>query len=112
MTAIVGGTRRCLRGQPAGRTCGIALCWVGIYLALALLGIVTLLAYEPQMAADRVVFLSFSALSNVGLAPDALSVAGPGSYVLSALMLAGRMVPWLILWWMADTTTDAELAIG
>lgn len=112
VAALVGGARRSLLGQAAGRTFGIALCWLGIYLGMALLGVVMLMAAEPQTAADRVVFLSFSALSNVGLAPDVLSVTGKGSYILSALMLAGRMVPWLILWWMADTTEDAELAIG
>src|SRR5205823_3750536 len=74
IAALVGGARRSLLGQAAGRTFGIAICWLGIYLGMALLGMVMLLTVEPQTATDRIVFLTFSALSNVGLAPDVLSM--------------------------------------
>jgi hypothetical protein len=33
-------------------------------------------------------------------------------FAYSAIILVGRMAPLMILWWMADTTTDAELAVG
>ena len=36
----------------------------------------------------------------------------PRTLFLAALMLAGRMVPLLILWWMADSTQEAEIAVG
>lgn len=51
-------------------------------------------------------------MSNVGLSHDRLSMSMGGMFVLAALMLAGRMVPLIILWWMADSTEDAELAVG
>ncbi len=109
---LFGGTRRLLAGQNPGRGFGIAMSWVGMYLGMALGGLVLLLMAEPQMGADRVAFLAASALGNVGLAHDTLSNSPRGTYVLAALMLAGRMVPPLILWWMADTTVDADVAVG
>lgn len=106
------GTRQTLAGQNPGRPFAIALSWVGLYLGMALVGLLLLLMAEPQMGADRVAFLTASALGNVGLSHDVLSNSARGSYVLCALMLAGRMVPPLILWWMADSTTDADVAVG
>jgi hypothetical protein len=32
--------------------------------------------------------------------------------LVSAAMFFGRVTPLLILWWMVDTTGDAELAVG
>jgi Trk-type K+ transport system membrane component len=71
-----------------------------------------LLITEPQMPADRLLFLSFSAVGNVGLSHDPLTVSDGGLYVLSASMLAGRIAPVLILWWMATTTAAPEIAVG
>jgi len=112
VAAVAGGARRLLRGQNPGRQVGIALSWLGIYLGMLLLAVIALLATEPQSGADRILMLAISALSNVGLSHDRLSMSISGMFVLAALMLAGRMVPLIILWWMADTTADAELAVG
>jgi hypothetical protein len=32
--------------------------------------------------------------------------------LVSAAMFFGRVTPLLILWWMSDTTRDAELVVG
>jgi hypothetical protein len=32
--------------------------------------------------------------------------------IVSAAMFFGRVTPLLVLWWMADTTHDADVAIG
>jgi trk system potassium uptake protein TrkH len=112
VVALAQGSRRTLRGQLPGRQFGIALSWLGIYFAVALVGFLMLLGAEPQTEADRLGFLTISGLSNVGLASDIVNITARGSYILSALMLCGRMVPLLVLWWMADTTSDADLAIG
>jgi hypothetical protein len=32
--------------------------------------------------------------------------------LVSAAMFFGRITPLLILWWMADTTRDADVAVG
>jgi trk system potassium uptake protein TrkH len=112
IAVIFAGTRGLLRGEKVGRALGIALSWVGIYLGIALLGLVMLLFVEPQLAGEQVLYLTISALSNVGLSYDQLPDMPKGAFVLAALMMAGRMVPLLILWWMADSTRDGEVAIG
>jgi Trk-type K+ transport system membrane component len=112
LAVLCRGARRSLAGENPGRPFGIALSWLALYLGIALVGFIMLLLIAPELAADRVLFLTISALSNVGLSHDPLPNLSKGAYVLAALMLAGRMVPLLILWWMADSTRDAEIAVG
>jgi trk system potassium uptake protein TrkH len=102
LAILCGGAARSLRGQPAGRAMGIALTWAGIYLAMISLSLLLLLCTEPQMQADRVLFLAVSAAGNVGLSHDPVTVSDAGLYVLAATMLTGRIAPWLVLWWMAE----------
>ncbi len=109
---LIRGTRRALRGERTGRSFGIAIAWVAIYLGMIAITLLILLKQLTGMPADRVLFLAASAIGNVGLCHDPLSITYDGLYTLSAAMFAGRVVPLLVLWWMADTTTDAELAIG
>jgi trk system potassium uptake protein TrkH len=101
-----------LTGRPAGRATGIALTWIILYAAMLAITMMILLITEPQMPADRLLFLSFSAVGNVGLSHDPLTVSDSGLYVLCASMLAGRIAPVLILWWMATTTAAPEIAVG
>ncbi len=112
LAVLCTGTGKLLRGESPGRPMGIALSWLGIYLTIAFVGFLMLLFAEPQLAPDQSVFLTISALSNVGLSHDLLPNMPKGAFVLAALMMAGRMVPLLILWWMADSTSDAEVAVG
>jgi trk system potassium uptake protein TrkH len=109
---LFAGVRSALRGRAVDRIFGITLVWIGLYLLLALLTFLTLLALQPQLPADRLLFITISALSNIGLSHDAISMTGAPLVVLSAAMLVGRMVPWLVLWWLATTTRDAEIAVG
>jgi trk system potassium uptake protein TrkH len=106
------GPLRALRGEPVSRTFGIAATWLGLYL-LALGAIQILLLWaEPQMPGDRVLFVTISALSNVGLSHDVLSMTRSSLLLVSAAMFFGRVTPLLILWWMVDTTRDADVAVG
>ena len=109
---LFAGPWRVLRGKPASRTFGIAATWLGLYL-LALAVVQTLLLWsEPQMPGDRLLFVTVSALSNVGLSHDVLSMTRASLLLVSAAMFFGRITPLLILWWMADTTRDADVAVG
>ena len=72
----------------------------------------TLLWFELQLPADRLLFLAISATSNVGLSHDALSINGVALLALSLAMTLGRIVPVMILWWMVRTVRDEEIAIG
>jgi Trk-type K+ transport system membrane component len=100
------GARRSLRGEPAGRGMGIAMAWTAIYLAMVAITLLLLLSTEPQMPADRILFLAVSAVGNVGLSHDPVTVSDAGLYVLSATMLTGRVAPLLVLWWMAEENDE------
>lgn len=103
---------RVMRGERLGRGFGIAATWLGIYLLAAVVFHLLLLWLEPQMPGDRLLFITLSALSNVGLSHDVVDMTRGSLLVVSAAMFFGRITPLLILWWMADTTRDADLAIG
>ena len=107
------GFRDAVRGRGrVSRGFGIAGCWVGAYLAVVAVGFLLLLITEPD-APDRLLFLSVSAASNVGLSHDPVSITGDGLFTLSALMLAGRVLPLLVLWWMASAPGEPDaVAVG
>jgi Trk-type K+ transport system membrane component len=106
------GVRGALRGRPIHRAFGIAAVWLSLLGLVLFLGIVLLVSSEPQISPDRALFLACSALGNVGLSHDPVSITGPGLLVLSGLMLAGRLGSLAILWWMAETTDGADVAVG
>ena len=61
---------------------------------------------------DRALFVIVSAASNTGLSHDPLSVNSSNAYTLSITMLLGRLLPIIVLWWMALTTRDAKNQSG
>lgn len=112
LAEIIRGLRRTLSGAPPARPFGVAVLWLLTYLALATAAVLVLLWCEPTMRPDRIIFETISALSNVGLSHDVLSLVSPSLDVLTLTMLAGRIVPLLILWWMARQRIDTDLLIG
>ncbi len=111
LVALFKGVRRANNDQPAGRGFAIASTWLTLYIGAALV-VFLLLLWTQSDPPDRLFFQTISAISNVGLSHDKLSTAGPGLFILSAAMLFGRVVPLLILWWMAHSTSNEELAVG
>jgi trk system potassium uptake protein TrkH len=113
---LFGGVRDSLAGRYVTRSFGVAACWAALYFTIALAGFLLLLASEPDLPADRLLFLAFSAASNVGLSHDAVSITGNGLYTLSGMMLAGRLAPLLVLGWLASSAghdvEDAPVAVG
>ena len=112
LAVLYDGTRNTLGRRPTGRPMGIALLWLGMYAGCLLASLLALLMSEPQMPADRLLFLASSALGNVGLSHDPVSVSNFGLAVLSTTMLIGRIAPVLVLWWTARTTPEALVAVG
>jgi Trk-type K+ transport system membrane component len=106
------GVRDILRGRPAPRPFGIAAVWLGLFLLALFTGVLLLATTDPQIAPDRLLFLCCSAIANVGLSHDPVSITGPGLIVLSLLMLAGRLGALAVLWWMAETTGGADVVVG
>jgi trk system potassium uptake protein TrkH len=103
---------RLLRGERMSRTAGIAVTWFGIYLIAVIIFQILLLWAEPEMPGDRLLFITISALSNVGLSHDTVTMTRSSLVLVSAAMFFGRITPLLILWWMADTTRDAEIVVA
>jgi Trk-type K+ transport system membrane component len=102
------GGRAAMRGQAPGRVFAIALTWLGLYGLIVFVPLLFLLATEPGQPGDRLLFLVVSAVSNVGLAQNPVSIVGPGMFVLSAAMLLGRILPLAILWWVVDVARDED----
>ncbi|HEV8379885.1 MAG TPA: hypothetical protein VGP99_13625, partial [Tepidisphaeraceae bacterium] len=101
-----------LRGGSIGRPVALAAVWVGTYLGLLVLFFLMMLWAEPEMAGDKLLFLTVSALSNVGLSHDPVTMSGAGLDVLSGAMLLGRLTPLGMLWWMAMTTREGQMPVG
>jgi len=112
LIVVFAGTRRALRGEAPGRSFGIAITWLGIFALLTFFSMLWLLGSAPEISSDRALFITASAVSNVGLSPDPLSITAANAYALSMTMLLGRLFPIAVLWWMANTTRDAEIAVG
>jgi trk system potassium uptake protein TrkH len=99
-------------GKNPGRIFAIALTWVAAYFSLVLITFLLLLQSEPDLEADRLLFIVISAASNVGLSHERLSIAGGGQITLCAAMLLGRLLPLCLLWWTALTVRDADVAVA
>ncbi|HEV8607696.1 MAG TPA: hypothetical protein VGQ99_20340, partial [Tepidisphaeraceae bacterium] len=106
------GVAQGLRGGSIGRPVALAAVWVGMYVGLTVLFFLMMLWAEPELGADRLLFLTVSALSNVGLSHDPVSMTGAGLDALSAAMLVGRLAPLGMLWWMAMTSREGEMPVG
>ncbi|MGD0461483.1 MAG: hypothetical protein ABSB74_03240 [Tepidisphaeraceae bacterium] len=106
------GARKLLRGETVGKSFAIAVVWLGTYLGL-LLGAVLLLSHvSGNDPADNILFNAVSGMSNVGFSATAVASQKSVMFAYCAIILVARMAPLMVLWWMAETTADAELAIG
>jgi len=106
------GTRGLLSGQPPGRPFAIAFVWLAVYLALGLAAAMLLAYVSGTDPPDGILFNAISAMSNVGFTVSPVPDEKGLFFAYSAIILVGRMAPLMVLWWMAETTHDAELAIG
>jgi Trk-type K+ transport system membrane component len=107
------GTRAAMRGLAPGRVFGIALMWVVAYVLLVFATLLGVLATNPDQPADRLLFLVVSAVSNVGLAHNPVSIVGPGMFILSAAMFLGRVLPLAVLWWTVHVSRgEEEMPVG
>jgi trk system potassium uptake protein TrkH len=104
--------RTSLGRQAASRLSGLALAWTFTYLAIAALTLLCLLAFQPELSGERLLFIAISAISLVGLSQDPVSVTGPGLLILSAAMLLGRILPWIFLWHAARTARSDDAPIA
>jgi Trk-type K+ transport system membrane component len=90
--------RRLLGGGIVGRAFGVACLWFGSYFILVLLTTILLVAAQPQVSGEKLLFLAVSAASNVGTSVEPVGFGGAGLYILSVTMLVGRLLPLALLW--------------
>ncbi len=112
LVVLLGAIRPIFAGKTPARVAGIAGLWLVAYLLLFMGITFWLLASETEVTADQAPFLAASALSCVGLARDAISITGNGLYALSAAMIAGRILPLIVLWWSVKELTGEDLPTG
>jgi len=112
LVELARGTRRLLSGQAPGRSFAVGFVWLAVYLGLALAAAMLLAYVSGSNPADGILFNAISALSNVGFTVSPMPDEKGLFFAYAAIILVGRMAPLMVLWWMAETTADAELAIG
>lgn len=112
IATLITGTRKCLGGQSPGRGFGIALTWLGCYVGGIVLLAIVLIGTQTHIPADRLVIESVASASNTGLSFGNVAIVRTGPIVMSLLMLLGRMGGLLVLWWVAESASDAEVALG
>jgi trk system potassium uptake protein TrkH len=112
LVELARGTRRLLNGQAPGRSFAVAFIWLAVYLGLALAAAMLLAYVSGTEPPDGILFNAISALSNVGFTVSPMRDEKGLFFAYAAIILVGRMAPLMVLWWMAETTPDAELAVG
>jgi Trk-type K+ transport system membrane component len=112
LAVLTRGTRESLAGRAAGRAFGAAVIWLLVYLVMLAASTVALLITEPEIHLDRTLFLSASALGNVGLSHNPIDASTAGLYVLSITMMLGRIAPVIMLWYLVDSVPQAIVAVG
>jgi hypothetical protein len=76
-----------------------------LFAAVVGVGYAGLLWSAPHVPPDRLLMAAVSATSNSGLTHDALAVVLVPLMILALLMVAGRVLPILLLWRMAARST-------
>lgn len=94
------------------RIFGFAATLVASYLALVVLFLIILLATQPQVPAERLLFETASAISNTGLSIDEITNVSAGLDITSLAMLSGRLLPLGFLCYLACRDEHSDIAIG
>lgn len=98
---LLRGGWKAMRGGRVDPLVGVSIAWIGAQILCLFALVISLAASQPQLPGDRMLFLAISAICNVGLSHDPVSLSRDGMYLLSAAMLLGRLLPLGMLCWMA-----------
>ncbi|HRK30740.1 MAG TPA: hypothetical protein PLD59_06645 [Tepidisphaeraceae bacterium] len=101
-----------LRDRRPARAFAIALCWIAAHLTLIAITWWLLLGMVAEQTADRLLMLAISAAGNVGLSHDVVSATGNDALILSATMLAGRLLPLAFLYWLSRVPQEDQIALA
>ncbi|MFI5377847.1 MAG: hypothetical protein ACHRHE_00955 [Tepidisphaerales bacterium] len=106
------GLRAAIRGENPGTAFGLAAAWCAVYLLFVATFFGALLYTNADVRADVLLFETTSAVGNAGLSFDRIMLVWPGLDVLTAAMLAGRLLPLGLLWWLAARRERMTVLIG
>lgn len=101
LAALGQGVQRTLAGRAVSTLFGVALLWVGFYLAMVTAAQLVMLHTEPQTPADRLLIEVVSAASNAGLSFGSITRVETGMHVLCLVMISGRVLPLALLVYLA-----------
>lgn len=106
IVVAIRGAAQSLRGREVDRLLGVAVAWIASFAAAVVVFTIALAAFAPALPAERVLLLVCSALGNVGVSYEPVGITGASLFVLSAAMLVGRLLPFVMLAWMASVVEE------
>ena len=106
------GLHQLWKGINPGRVMTVAAVTVGCYVLAVALASTLLLYALPERAPVQMIFNAFSAVSNCGLSFAAVEKSAAEYYILAGAMITGRLGSLTLLWWLADSTQQAEVAVA
>ena len=101
IVVMIRGAAQSLRGRPIDRLLGVAVAWIASFVAAIIFFTIALATLAPAIPSERVLLLVCSALGNVGISHEPVGITGASLFALSAAMLVGRLLPFVMLAWMA-----------
>jgi Trk-type K+ transport system membrane component len=107
IVVAIRGAVQSLRGQTVDRLLGVALAWITSFAAAVFVFTIALATFAPALPPERVLLLVCSALGNVGISYEPVGITGASLFALSGAMLVGRLLPFVMLAWMACVTERA-----
>lgn len=111
LAELIRGTAALVKGRPVRRGLGIAMTWLLVYGLLVIASAILLSYVKAGGNSDGILFNSISAASNVGWSAAQLPDTKNVLFAYCAIMLLGRTIPLMVIWWMAESTTS-DWAIG
>jgi trk system potassium uptake protein len=112
LAALFRAVRQIWRGNLPGRVAVVAAAALTGWALLTGACLLGLVATTDALPPDRLLIISVSAASNVGMSFDPITVTGPGLFIISGTMLLGRLLPLTMLWWLMRTGEKCEYAVG
>lgn len=99
-------------GRPVNSSLFWAISWGAMFMAIVAAALMVLLYLQPQTPADRLLFDVISAVTLTGLTFNPISQTGPALYILCALMLTGRFIPFALLYAQSRAKPLPDVAVG
>jgi hypothetical protein len=103
LALITRSVYRALAGDddPRRPLAAIAVVWITLTLLLIVVAFLLLLSMAAQLNPDRALLIAISCVTNTGLSQDPIALTGNALYLLSVVIVLGKILPLVMLSWMA-----------